>query len=67
MVNQVYGPQGASDKLTAKDDRRYTLLERADLDPNTNNDEYLLSSGEYKQIIANKPEQFLREVRELIK
>jgi hypothetical protein len=67
MVNQVHGPRGASDESTAEDDRRYTLLERADLDSDTNDDEHLLSSGEYEQMIANKPEQFLREVRELIK
>ena len=49
MVNQVHGPQGTiSIIVIVKEDRRYTLLERADLDSNTNNNKYLLSLVEYK-------------------
>ena len=49
MVNQVHGPQGTiSIIVIVKEDRRYTLLERADLDSNTNNNKYLLSLIEYK-------------------
>jgi len=67
MVNQVRGPLGTGSASTVDDDRRYTLLERADLDSDTHDDEHLLSSGEYDQMVKDKPQEFLKEIRELIK
>jgi Zinc knuckle len=68
MVNQVHGPQGTnSTTATAEEDRRFTLLERADLDSDSNGDEDLLGSAEYKHMVQEEPEQFLKEIRELIK
>ncbi len=50
-----------------KKDWRYTLLEQADLDSDLNNDKKLLSLTKYKQMVTDKPKQFLKEVWELIK
>ena len=54
----------AQDKVGS---RRKTLLEQADLDTDSNEDEQLLSSNEYSQRITDEPSEFLRELRELIK
>ena len=68
MVNQVHGPQGTtSPEAIVKEDQRYTLLERADLDSDLNNNKNLLSLTKYKQMVIDKPKQFLKEVQELIK
>jgi hypothetical protein len=46
-----------------KEDRRYTLLEQADLDSDLNdNNKKLLSLTEYEQMVIDKPKQFLKEV-----
>jgi hypothetical protein len=63
IVNQVHGPQGTtSPEAIVKTDWRYTLLERADLDSDSNDDKKLLSLTKYKQIVIDKPKQFLKEV-----
>jgi hypothetical protein len=69
MVNQVHSPQGTtSPEAIVEEDWRYTLLEQADLDSDSNdNDKKLLSSTKYKQMVIDKPKQFLKEVWELIK
>ena len=50
-----------------KEDWRYTLLEQADLDSDLNDNKKLLSLTKYKQMVIDKPKQFLKEVWELIK
>ena len=50
-----------------KEDWRYTLLEQADLDSDSNDNKKLLSLTKYKQMVTDKPKQFLKEVWELIK
>ncbi len=64
IVNQVYSPQGTtSPEAMVKEDWRYTLLEQADLDSDLNNDnKKLLSLTKYKQMVIDKPKQFLKEV-----
>ena len=44
-----------------------TLLERADLIPESDDDEQLLSRAEYIQMMKDIPERFLKEIRQLIK
>ena len=39
------------------------LLERADLTPESDDDEQLLSRAEYIQIMKDEPERFLKEIR----
>ncbi|KAE8440288.1 hypothetical protein EG329_010130, partial [Mollisiaceae sp. DMI_Dod_QoI] len=46
--------------------RRVILLERADLDGNSE-DEDLLSTTEYERIITEHPDELLQEIRELVK
>jgi hypothetical protein len=63
MVNQVHGPQGTtSPEAIVKEDWRYTLLERADLDSDSNDDKNLLSLTKYKQMVTDKSKQFLKEI-----
>jgi len=50
-----------------KQDRRITLLERADLDSDTDDDEQIYSSAEFAKSIADQPDEFLQELRELIR
>ena len=53
-------PDGSTDQSR---NRRITLLERADLDPDSEGDEQLLSSDEYIQMITDQPKEFLQEIR----
>jgi hypothetical protein len=55
-------PEGSTDQIP----RRMTLLERADLDSDSNDDEQLLSREEYIQIMKDEPERFLKEIRQLM-
>ena len=57
-------PDGSTDQPP---NRRMTLLERADLTPELDDDEQLLSRAEYIQIIKDELERFLKEIRQLIK
>ena len=57
-------PDGSTDQPP---NRRMTLLERADLNPESDDDEQLLSRAEYIQMMKDEPERFLREIRQLIK
>ncbi len=56
-------PEGFTDRQQ----RRITLLERADLDSDSNDDEQLLSDAEYTKMITDDPKEFLKEIRELVK
>ena len=47
--------------------RCITLLKRADLTPESDDDEQLLSRAEYIQMMKDEPERFLKEIRQLIK
>ena len=56
-------PEGSTDQQRG----RMSLLERADLDSDSNDNEQLLSDAEYTRLITDEPKEFLREIRELIK
>jgi len=82
MANLVHRPKEAThidDTASQRDskqldgstdqpqNRRMTLLERADLIPESDDDEQLLSRAEYIQMMKDIPERFLKEIRQLIK
>jgi hypothetical protein len=47
--------------------RRVTLLMRADLDDDEPTEESLLSTTEYEHMIHEQPDEFLQEIRELVR
>ena len=56
-------PDGSTDQPQS---RRRTLLERADLAADSDDDEQMLSREEYIQLMKDEPERFLKEIRQLM-
>lgn len=47
--------------------RRSTLVEKADADSDDDSDEQLLSKEEFDMMVSARPEEFLKEIRQLIR